>query len=96
MDRVPHLPDHARPAPDNRGTNMSARTPARRRAAVADPTAREFLRQADPVLAPLTDAPPAFRPLFNGRDFTGWRPMANDDHTWSVRDGVIVCTGHPN
>jgi hypothetical protein len=39
---------------------------------------------------------PSFRDLFNGRDFTGWRPMANDDHTWSVRDGMIVCSGHPN
>ncbi len=32
------------------------------RAPVADPEAREFLRQADPVLAPLIDARPDFRP----------------------------------
>ena len=31
-------------------------------AAVADPTAREFLRNADPVLAKLIDARPDFRP----------------------------------
>jgi DNA-3-methyladenine glycosylase II len=31
-------------------------------AAVADPTAREFLRKADPVLAGLIDARPDFRP----------------------------------
>jgi 3-methyladenine DNA glycosylase/8-oxoguanine DNA glycosylase len=31
-------------------------------AAVADPTAREFLRNADPVLARLIDARPDFRP----------------------------------
>jgi DNA-3-methyladenine glycosylase II len=30
--------------------------------AVADPTAREFLRTADPVLAPVIDAHPDFRP----------------------------------
>jgi DNA-3-methyladenine glycosylase II len=30
--------------------------------AVADPTAREFLRNADPVLAPVIDAHPDFRP----------------------------------
>ena len=41
---------------------MSARTAARKRAAAADPVAREFLRQADPVLAPLIDARPDFRP----------------------------------
>lgn len=34
----------------------------RKRAAVADPGAREFLRSADPVLAELIDARPDFRP----------------------------------
>jgi hypothetical protein len=37
-----------------------------------------------------------FRPLFNGRDFTGWMPMEGDAKTWTVRDGIIVCSGHPN
>jgi DNA-3-methyladenine glycosylase II len=36
--------------------------PRRKRAAVADPEAREFLREADPVLAQLIDARPDFRP----------------------------------
>jgi len=40
---------------------MSADTP-RKLAAVADPEAREFLRNADPVLAQLIDARPDFRP----------------------------------
>ena len=35
---------------------------ARQRAAIADPEAREFLRNADPVLARLIDARPDFRP----------------------------------
>ena len=39
---------------------MSA--PPRKRAAIADPEAREFLRKADPVLARLIDARPDFRP----------------------------------
>ena len=39
---------------------------------------------------------PGFRELFNGRDFTGWVPMLGDDHTWSMRDGTIVCSGRPN
>jgi hypothetical protein len=34
----------------------------RQRAALADRKAREFLRKADPVLARVTDAHPAFRP----------------------------------
>jgi DNA-3-methyladenine glycosylase II len=41
---------------------MSADTPPRKPAAAADPEAREFLRNADPVLAQLIDARPDFRP----------------------------------
>jgi DNA-3-methyladenine glycosylase II len=41
---------------------MSVELPPRRRAAIADPEAREFLRKADPVLARLIDARPDFRP----------------------------------
>jgi DNA-3-methyladenine glycosylase II len=41
---------------------MSVRSRPRKRAAVADPEARDFLRSADPVLAKLIDARPDFRP----------------------------------
>jgi len=41
---------------------MSVESPPRKRAAVADPEARKFLRRADPVLAQLIDARPDFRP----------------------------------
>jgi DNA-3-methyladenine glycosylase II len=41
---------------------MTADTPPRKLAAVANPEAREFLRNADPVLAQLIDARPDFRP----------------------------------
>jgi DNA-3-methyladenine glycosylase II len=41
---------------------MSVDSRPRKRAAVADPEAREFLRKADPVLARLIDARPDFRP----------------------------------
>jgi DNA-3-methyladenine glycosylase II len=41
---------------------MSVEAPARKRAALANRKAREFLRQADPVLAGLIDARPGFRP----------------------------------
>jgi hypothetical protein len=41
-----------------------------------------------------------FTPLFNGKDFTGWKfELAKKDadpaKTWSVQEGVIVCTGKP-
>ena len=41
---------------------MSVETPSHKRAALANRKAREFLRQADPVLAVLIDARPGFRP----------------------------------
>ena len=41
---------------------MSVQAPARKRAALANRKAREFLREADPVLARLIDARPDFRP----------------------------------
>jgi hypothetical protein len=38
--------------------------------------------------------------LFNGRDFTGWtfcmRAHLDPTKTWSVTNGIIHCTGHPN
>jgi hypothetical protein len=41
------------------------------------------------------DEVPKFRPLFNGKDLTGWVNVNTDADTWSVRDGMLVCTGHP-
>ncbi len=36
-----------------------------------------------------------FVPLFNGRDLSGWVNVNCAPETWSVRDGVIHCTGLP-
>ena len=38
---------------------------------------------------------PQFRELFNGRDLSGWVNVNTADDTWSVRDGIMVCSGHP-
>ena len=42
------------------------------------------------------DAGDGFRPLFNGKDLTGWRPVGNA--AWRVEDGAIVGgqDGDPN
>jgi hypothetical protein len=42
-----------------------------------------------------------FNSLFNGKNFDGWKMiLANKDadpaKTWSIKDGVIICTGRPN
>jgi hypothetical protein len=34
-------------------------------------------------------APDGFTPLFNGRDFTGWKVPAGDNGHWRIVDGVI-------
>ena len=36
-----------------------------------------------------------FVPLFNGRDLAGWVNANCAPETWSVRDGMVHCTGHP-
>jgi hypothetical protein len=36
-----------------------------------------------------------FTPLFNGRDLGGWVNVNCAPETWTVREGVIHCTGKP-
>jgi len=38
---------------------------------------------------------PTFTPLFNGRDLTGWVDVNTSPDTWSVKDGLLVCSGLP-
>jgi hypothetical protein len=41
------------------------------------------------------EAAPEWRDLFNGKDLSGWVNVNTSKDTWSVRDGMVVCTGHP-
>jgi len=43
----------------------------------------------------LSDPLPQFKSLFNGKDLSGWIPVNTAPDTWSVRDGLLVCSGHP-
>jgi len=36
-----------------------------------------------------------FRELFNGKDLAGWVNVNTNPDTWTVRDGLLVCSGHP-
>ncbi len=36
-----------------------------------------------------------FKPLFNGKNLDGWRNINCAPNTWSVKDGMIHCTGKP-
>ena len=37
-----------------------------------------------------------FVDLFNGRDLSGWYNVNGAPETWSVKDGMIHCTGKPS
>jgi hypothetical protein len=45
-----------------------------------------------PLLAAESDG---FVPMFNGRDLTGWTNINCAPETWTVKAGVIHCTGRP-
>ncbi|MCC6391916.1 MAG: DUF1080 domain-containing protein [Bryobacterales bacterium] len=48
------------------------------------------------LLAGTRAAPaPAFHDLFNGRDLHGWINVNTSPDTWKVKDGLLVCSGHP-
>jgi hypothetical protein len=38
---------------------------------------------------------PEFRDLFNGVDLKGWVNVNTEPDTWRVKDGMLVCSGHP-
>jgi hypothetical protein len=49
------------------------------------------------VLMTLVDTAPAadFKPLFNGRDLSGWVLVNTPAETWSVQDDMLICSGKP-
>jgi len=53
---------------------------------------------AAPKPAPAEQQPckaPQWKSLFNGRDLTGWVDVNTSPKTWTVRDGLLVCSGKP-
>lgn len=62
------------------------------------PSAPALLVFVGLVLAPAAvvsaDAP-QFVELFNGRDLTGWVNVNTEPDTWTVKDGLLVCSGKP-
>lgn len=39
--------------------------------------------------------PLVYKDLFNGKDLTGWVDVNTSEKTWSVKEGLLVCSGHP-
>lgn len=50
---------------------------------------------------PAAEPPPSGQPtprwvdLFNGKNLDGWVNVNTAPSTWSVKDGTLICTGHP-
>lgn len=38
---------------------------------------------------------PEYRPLFNGKNLKGWVNVNTNADTWSVKNGMLVCSGQP-
>ena len=54
--------------------------------------AQEMAKDVPAELAPLNLG---FVDLFNGKDLSGWVDVNTSPETWSVKDGILVCTGKP-
>jgi hypothetical protein len=53
---------------------------------------------AEPKPAPAEQQPckaAQWTNIFNGRDLTGWVDVNTSPKTWTVRDGMLVCSGKP-
>src|SRR5215216_6652881 len=47
------------------------------------------------VHRPIGAAAQEFHDLFNGRDLAGWVNVNTAENTWTVKDGRLICSGHP-
>ncbi len=43
--------------------------------------------------AAVASADDAWKPLFNGKDLTGWEPVGDAANVWRVEDGILICGG---
>ncbi len=50
---------------------------------------------AEPPATEPPTAVPQWVDLFNGRDLAGWENVNTAPDTWSVKDGLLVCSGKP-
>jgi len=46
-------------------------------------------------LLALGAALPEYRPIFNGKNLKGWVNVNTNADTWSVKNGMLVCSGQP-
>ena len=54
-----------------------------------------FLPLVTMITLACTEQTDSFQPLFNGQDLTGWVPVNTAPSTWTVEDGLLICSGKP-
>ena len=59
------------------------------------PATAILLALAATLTSSATAAEDGFKPLFNGRDLAGWRPINTAPSTWKFEDGMLICSGKP-
>lgn len=47
------------------------------------------------TVAPAEETEAGFQPLFNGKNLDGWVVVNTAPSTWTVSDGMVICTGKP-
>jgi len=47
------------------------------------------------LVVQVTSADEGFRPLFNGKNLSGWTLVNTPPATWTVKDEMLICTGKP-
>ncbi len=56
---------------------------------------RFFIFALSAVLAGGAEREARFQSLFNGKNLAGWINVNTNPDTWSVKNGELVCSGHP-
>ncbi len=54
-----------------------------------------FLPLVTMITVACSEPTDSFQPLFNGQDLTGWVPVNTAPSTWTVEDGLLICSGKP-
>jgi hypothetical protein len=47
------------------------------------------------LVPPVYQEEDGFKRLFNGKNLDGWQRVNTAQSTWSVKDGMLICTGKP-
>lgn len=59
------------------------------------PAAKPAVKSDAEAVAKGSEKDAGFRLLFNGKDLAGWHNVSCAPSTWTVKDGMLICSGKP-